>query len=314
MIPRVSWFAVISFACACNPFKAEVPAVKAGVDAYEQSKFDDAANKFDESIREEPTSEAHFGRGATLRQQHKDAEAAEEFRRVLSTGDDELKARAYLNLGNAEARAGRMKEAIEAYARALQLSPSDADARYNLEWALREKQKPQGSKGDGDEKSDEGSDQGENGDKSDASKKDEKSEGKDEPKKDGDKDGSQQEQSPGAGKDGGDKKDGNQGPKPGPQDGASEPQAKGSGQSGEEKKAEGAKPQQGQEGAQPPEGGERQAQPAGAAKAAPPPKSKGRQDVGQVLDALQANEKGLQMWRFQKRDETKGGGDVDQDW
>ena len=309
MIPRVTWVAILALACACNPFKAEVPAVKAGVDAYEQSQFDDAAKNFDEAIREEPTSEAHFGRGATLRQQHKDAEAAEEFRRVLSTDDDELKARAYLNLGNAEARAGRMKEAIEAYARALQLAPNDADARYNLEWALREKQKPsQGSNGDGDEKSDDGSDQdekGEKGERSDASKKDEPGEGKDDRKKDGEKDGNGEEQAPGVGQDGGDKKDANQGPKPGEQDGA--------GKTGEEAQArQGGEKQE--QGASPGEGADRQPQPAGVAKAAPPPKSKGRQDVGQVLDALQANEKGLQMWRFQKRDETKSGGDVDQDW
>jgi tetratricopeptide (TPR) repeat protein len=60
------------------------------------------------------------------------------------------------NLGNARLAAGDAAGAVEAYKRALRLAPADADAKHNLEIALREREKEQmrtkspreGSRGD----------------------------------------------------------------------------------------------------------------------------------------------------------------------
>jgi Ca-activated chloride channel family protein len=325
---------LIALLCACNPFQAEVPLVKAGVDAYEQSKFDDALRSFDRAADEAPSSEAHFGRGATLHQQHKDAEAAEEFRRVLSSKDDALKARAYLNLGNAEAQSGQLDKAIESYRRALQLDPQDPDARYNLEWALREKRKPKpDDKGGDDQKSDQDK-SGDDQQKKDGDSKDQKSqENKDDAgKQGGEKEAPDQpgQKTPGEdgkpqGDQGGKPDDAKQGeqPKPGGEQGKDGAQADAKKPDGQQQGREGEE-QQAQKGADDPQaqaGQEQDAKPGeksgpmGAAKAGEVPQKKGRQDPSRVLDALQAGEKSLQMWRFQKKGEdAPAGRTVDQDW
>jgi Ca-activated chloride channel family protein len=58
--------------------------------------------------------------------------------KLLEGLDDE---RAHYNRGNALARAGQIPQAIEAYERALELDPQDADAKHNLE-LLRKLQPP----------------------------------------------------------------------------------------------------------------------------------------------------------------------------
>ncbi|HYU30717.1 MAG TPA: tetratricopeptide repeat protein, partial [Thermoanaerobaculia bacterium] len=63
---------------------------------------------------------------------------------------------AQYNLGNARLAAGDAAGAVEAYKQALRLAPADADAKHNLELALREREKEQmrmkspreGSRGD----------------------------------------------------------------------------------------------------------------------------------------------------------------------
>jgi hypothetical protein len=73
MSPRPSLAVALFLLAACNPFRGEVPEVSAGIEAFEQSKFDDAEKAFDAAIQNSPSSEAHFGKGATLHQLHKDA-------------------------------------------------------------------------------------------------------------------------------------------------------------------------------------------------------------------------------------------------
>ncbi len=316
---RFAWLPAL-FAVACNPFKAEDPDVKAGAEAFDQSRFADADEAFDKALERDPSSEAHFGKGAAQAAQQKFDEAAEQLRRTLTTKDDLLRQRTYLNLGNTEAKAGRLDKAIDAYRRALQLDPADADARYNLEWALRAKQKQQeqqkngqsGEKGEkGDQKGQQGQQQGQSPEKDQSGEPQTKQgNGSQDPSKNGDgsqdgqKDGEKGKQEQGGDQKGDPKKDDAQAanqPEPG------------------EKGEQGTKPEPsegGTPGEQDPSKQPGEAMAAGDAKDGPqaqqkPARAMGRQDAAQVLDALQASEKNLQMWRFQRK---QGRNSVDQDW
>jgi tetratricopeptide (TPR) repeat protein len=269
-----------------NPLRREIAEFSEGIAAYKDSRWADAEKKFQTANDRTPSSAGHFDIGSSLYKQKKTTEAAENFRKVFSSTDDDVKERAYFNLGNTEAAGGDLEHAKDEYRRALELRPNDMDARYNLEWAQRmidqakQQQNDKDKKGD-DQKKD---DKDKKGDKKDESQaQNDKKEGdkqKDdaEKKKDGDKkEGDQKD---------GDKQDG--------QDQQAKDQEKKDGekkdqQAGNDKK-EGADPKDPGE-----QGKEAQPQPApGAGKERPLTK----QETAAILDSLQTGEKNLQMWRF----------------
>jgi tetratricopeptide (TPR) repeat protein len=89
---------------------------------------------------------------------HQYSEAARTWREAM-TGPDRLRQQAYYNMGNAFVRAaedanalsGYLDRAIIAYEEALTLDPTDRDAKWNLELALRKRGDvpQQGSRGRG---------------------------------------------------------------------------------------------------------------------------------------------------------------------
>jgi len=83
---------------------------------------------------------AHDRASALLRSgdAHVAPEAVQEANRALLEGDAPLQAMGAYDLGYALEQSGRPDEAIEAYARALQLDPRDRDAKVNLELLLRQ--------------------------------------------------------------------------------------------------------------------------------------------------------------------------------
>jgi tetratricopeptide (TPR) repeat protein len=262
--------------------RVQEPLTKAGVDTFEAGQFKDASAAFDQALMNAPSSEAHLGKASATYQLGEHDEAAEQFRRVLSTTDDGLKARAWFDLGVNEAKAGRLDGAIDAFRRSLELVPGDLDARYDLEWALMAKKQQEQQKKDqkdGDKSDDQKPDGDKSEDKQDAADQ----------KQDPSKQGEQKPDEQKAGGSDGSKKD--------------EPQ--------QGKEGAGQQPQPGEE---PKSGEQPQAGGAEASKNQPPPKPMNAQKAAAVLDALQGGEKSLQMWRFQKQTEKQKGGDVAQDW
>jgi Ca-activated chloride channel family protein len=72
--------------------------------------------------------------------------AAEHYKQVLETDDAQLKRKALYNLGNAEFRRGKAKEAIGHYEAALSIAPDDRQTKENLEFvkkALEQQQQQQ---------------------------------------------------------------------------------------------------------------------------------------------------------------------------
>ena len=63
--------------------------------------------------------------------------AMDRYQRALESKDPETLEMAYYNLGNCYLKSGRPSEAISCYENALLINPSDMDAKFNLEIALR---------------------------------------------------------------------------------------------------------------------------------------------------------------------------------
>lgn len=172
----------------CIPFlaaHAQTSMVRKGNKLYEQKKYKDAANAYQQALVKNPTyTPGMFNLGNSLYQQ-KQYDAA---RKVLeATGktvkDKNAKGGVNYNIGNTYMEEQKWQEAVDAYKTALRNNPQDEDAKYNLSYAqqmLKKDQQQNKDKNKDDKKDQDKKDQ----DKKDQQKQDEK---KDEDKKDQDK-------------------------------------------------------------------------------------------------------------------------------
>jgi Ca-activated chloride channel family protein len=126
------------------------------ITAYRQGKAKEALPPADTAARlapNDPTVQfdagtAHLGAGDAR-------EAVSLLEKAAKGAAPALSPAAHYNLGNAKLAAGDAAGAVEAYRQALREQPANADAKYNLELALREEQKqkmggrgnPPGSRG-----------------------------------------------------------------------------------------------------------------------------------------------------------------------
>jgi Ca-activated chloride channel family protein len=110
---------------------------------YHQAKYPEAYAVFREGLDRDSSPRLDFDAGAALYRLERYDEAVAAFRRAART--PELRQRSLYNLGNALVRAAEERpgepapllDAVAAYEEALRLSPGDAEARWNLEVALR---------------------------------------------------------------------------------------------------------------------------------------------------------------------------------
>lgn len=85
-------------------------------------------------VRPREQTDAELRRGVALEDLGRVEEAAVLYRSVLTVRPDSV--RAWVDLGNAEARRGQGEEAEKAYRKALRISPDGRDALNNLAWLL----------------------------------------------------------------------------------------------------------------------------------------------------------------------------------
>jgi tetratricopeptide (TPR) repeat protein len=103
------------------------------------------------------TPELHYNLGTALLQLGREDEADQQLQLALRARDQQIRQRAYFNTGYRSLIQGRrggeganekLDASIESYKRSLRLDPTDMDSKWNLELALREKEKqkknPQG--------------------------------------------------------------------------------------------------------------------------------------------------------------------------
>jgi len=285
---------------AMGPLERNHPAVEEGMDAYQEGRFEDALSAFDQAQAELPDRPlVQLNRGDALYKLGRMDEARQAYQKAVELDrKGELGGKDYYNLGNTWAAMDKPREAISAYRRALTLNPEDALARHNLEVLLRKLPPPPPPPQDG------GTDGGQDGGEPDAGKPDG---GTDGGTPDGGPDaGADAGQSPSDGGEDGGAPDGGQGDG-GPQDG-------GQGDGGSQDGGQGQGPPEQQDG------GDGQPDPdtqtdGGTGDEEDPSDAKleeggdeldagvglSKDDTERLLDAIQENEKNLQLWRFQQK-------------
>jgi len=127
---------------------------------YRAGKYAEAVQAYEAAVRAGDTSpELRYNLGTALLQLGRYPEAEQNFRAALDAVEPDLRERTFYNLGNRFLTAARadpdprrqaplLDAAIEAYQRSLRLDPADAQSKWNLELALRDRQQnPQPSQG-----------------------------------------------------------------------------------------------------------------------------------------------------------------------
>jgi Ca-activated chloride channel homolog len=131
------------------------------VSLFKQRRFTDAVRVLRDAIaRGDRTLRTQYNLGTALLEADSVSSAMDVLERVVTVAPDaELRYRALFNSGLANLRRGRsaptseaapyLSAAVAAYKRALRTRTDDADAKWNLELALREQQKQSGGGGGG---------------------------------------------------------------------------------------------------------------------------------------------------------------------
>ncbi|MGQ0721778.1 MAG: tetratricopeptide repeat protein [Candidatus Eiseniibacteriota bacterium] len=142
-----------------DPFHEHVE--KGNRKAKEKAAAEEALGHYGEAARVSPGSAIpDFNRGIVLSQEGRVEEARDAFLGAAAAEDSPLAADALYNLGNTLLEAEQFEPAVEAYLQSLDLDPADADARRNLEIALRRLQQQQQQQQQEEQQEDEEGEQG----------------------------------------------------------------------------------------------------------------------------------------------------------
>ena len=119
---------------------------------YRAGKYEEAIAAYQKVLeRGRPTPQLHYNMATALLALGRYQDAEPHFDAALQGVEPELRQRTFYNLGNRflrdareqtdlQQQGGLLDGAIEAYKRALRLTPEDLDAKWNLELALRDKE------------------------------------------------------------------------------------------------------------------------------------------------------------------------------
>jgi tetratricopeptide (TPR) repeat protein len=121
-----------------------------GIQLYEQEKFENAEQTFQENaIRYPRQGDLHFNLGNSFYKAGKLEEAENAYHLALRDKDFEQKSKVFHNLGNVKFEQKDYKNALNYYRNALLEDQNNADSRYNYELAAqylqRQQQQPQSS-------------------------------------------------------------------------------------------------------------------------------------------------------------------------
>ena len=150
---------------------------------YQNEDYEAAEMYYDSILStNKNSSEAHFGKGASLYMKDDVKNAEIKFNESLSSAKEDLKSKAFYNLGNINYKNNNLSEALNFYKKALELNPDDDEARYNYEY-IKYQKKPEEENKDEEQKEEENKDEEQKEEENkDEENKDE--EGKQEEKKD----------------------------------------------------------------------------------------------------------------------------------
>ncbi len=136
--------------------QSETTSLRKGNSKYKEGNYQQAEVEYRKALEKDPDSyKAEYNMGNALyKQKQYDAAIGRYAELAEKETDKNKKSQYYYNLGNAYFENQKYKESIEAYKMALRNNPSDADAKHNLQFALRmlqEQQQQQNQQG-GDNK------------------------------------------------------------------------------------------------------------------------------------------------------------------
>ena len=129
--------------------------VERGNRLYREGRFAEAVEAYQRALADgESSPTLHYNLGTALLRLQQYAEAERHLQVALRDVDPDLRQRAYYNLGNRfleSAREGgdpraqvqQLEAAVAAYRESLRLAPGDAEAKWNLEMALRARDEQQ---------------------------------------------------------------------------------------------------------------------------------------------------------------------------
>lgn len=122
--------------------------VNKGVDFYKEGRMTDAEVNFKKGIEKAPKNYiANFNLGDAYYKEQRFDEAIKSYQKALAESKTaNQKAQVYHNIGNSLLKDKKIDESIEAYKQALKLNPGDAETKYNLSYALSQKNNQQNKK------------------------------------------------------------------------------------------------------------------------------------------------------------------------
>ena len=160
-----------------------------GKKAYEEGHYDEARVYYEHVLNNRKKDNgAQFGLGVTAYQQKDMETAARALNNAMNSDDKSLASKAMYNLGNMFRDQQKMEESLALYRKAIELDPTDEDAKVNyelLKQVLQQQEQQQQ-----EDKQNQDQDQ----EKQDQQKQDQDSEGQDEQNKDQEKQEDQRKQ------------------------------------------------------------------------------------------------------------------------
>ncbi len=111
---------------------------------YQNKEFEAARQYYESVLRQKGNQpQAQFGRGSSAFQQGDLETAKQAFEQSLKSNDEKLKSKAMYNLGNTFYQNQKTDEALAFYRKALELDPSDKEAKFNYEFLKYQQQPPE---------------------------------------------------------------------------------------------------------------------------------------------------------------------------
>ena len=115
-----------------------------GLSHYQNHEYEAAQEYYESVLRERGNqAQAHFGRGSSAFQQGDLETAKHSFEQSLKADDEQLKSKAMYNLGNTFYQNQKTEEALAFYRKALELDPTDKEAKYNYEFLKYQQEPPE---------------------------------------------------------------------------------------------------------------------------------------------------------------------------
>ena len=105
-----------------------------GKKAYEEGHYDEARVYYEHVLKNRKKDDgAQFGLGVTAYQQKDMETAARALNNAMNSDDKSLASKAMYNLGNMFRDQQKMEESLALYRKAIELDPTDEDAKVNYE-------------------------------------------------------------------------------------------------------------------------------------------------------------------------------------